>query len=105
DAIGPSKVSRQAYDAVRRGGTAVVVGMAPTGSEIPVPATIAGQEKTVKGSFYGSSRPAIDFPRLVDFYLQGQLKLDQMVSRRYQLEEINEALAAPPPRHNARRVI
>src|SRR5262249_11343501 len=105
DAIGLSKVSRQAYDAVRRGGTAVVVGMAPTGSEIPVPATIAGQEKTVKGSFYGSSRPAIDFPRLVDFYLQGKLKLDQMVSRRYQLEEINEAFAALARGDNARGVI
>ncbi|HEY3079609.1 MAG TPA: Zn-dependent alcohol dehydrogenase [Chloroflexota bacterium] len=105
DAIGLSKVSRQAYDAVRRGGTAVVVGMAPTGSEIPVPATIAGQEKTVKGCFYGSTRPSVDFPRLVDFYLAGRLKLDQMVSRRYQLEEINEAFAALARGDNARGVI
>jgi len=46
---------------VRRGGTAVIVGMAPTGSEISIPSTIAGEEKIVKGCFYGSSRPAVDF--------------------------------------------
>ena len=105
DAIGLPGVSRQAYDAVRRGGTAVVVGMAPTGSEIPVPAAIAAQEKTVKGCFYGSTRPSVDFPRLVDFYMQGKLKLDQMVTHRYQLEEINEAFAALARGDNARGVI
>jgi S-(hydroxymethyl)glutathione dehydrogenase/alcohol dehydrogenase len=105
DAIGLSKVSRQCYDAVRRGGTAVVVGMAPTGSEIAVPATIAGQEKTVKGCFYGSTRPAVDFPRLVDFYMQGKLKLDEMVSKRYPFEEINESFDALKRGDNARGVI
>jgi S-(hydroxymethyl)glutathione dehydrogenase/alcohol dehydrogenase len=105
DAIGNSKVSRMCYDVVRRGGTAVIVGMAPTGSEIVIPGTIPGEEKTVKGCFYGSTRPAVDFPRLVDFYLNGKLKLDQMISRTYKLDEINEAFDALGRGDNARGLI
>lgn len=105
DAIGDSRVSRLCYDAVRAGGTAVIVGMAPTGSEFSIPATIAGAEKTVKGCFYGSSRPAVDFPRLVDFYLRGALQLDQMITRSYTLDEINDAFDAMGRGENARGVI
>jgi Zn-dependent alcohol dehydrogenase len=105
DAIGSPKVSRACYDAVRRGGTAVIVGMAPTGSEISIPGTIPGEEKTVKGCFYGSTRPAVDFPRLVDFYLRGKLKLDQMVTRTYRLDQINEAFDALGRGDNARGLI
>jgi S-(hydroxymethyl)glutathione dehydrogenase/alcohol dehydrogenase len=105
DAIGLPKVSRQAYDATRRGGTTVIVGMAPTGAEIAIPSTIPGEAKTVKGCFYGSTRPAIDFPKLVDFYMQGRLKLDQIVSRTYDLDEINEAFDALARGENARGVV
>jgi S-(hydroxymethyl)glutathione dehydrogenase / alcohol dehydrogenase len=105
DAIGDSRVSRMCYDAVRRGGTAVIVGMAPTGSEISIPGTIPGDEKTLKGCFYGSTRPSVDFPRLVDFYMSGRLKLDQMVSRTYKLEQINEAFDALGRGDNARGLI
>jgi S-(hydroxymethyl)glutathione dehydrogenase / alcohol dehydrogenase len=105
DAIGDAKVSRLCYDAVRRGGTAVVVGMAPTGSEIPIPSTIAGEEKTLKGCFYGSSRPRVDFPRLVDFYLRGVLQLDRMITRTYRLEDINAAFDALAHGENARGLI
>jgi S-(hydroxymethyl)glutathione dehydrogenase/alcohol dehydrogenase len=105
DAIGDSKVSRACYDAVRRGGTAVIVGMAPTGSEISIPGTIAGEEKIVKGCFYGSSRPAVDFPRLVDFALRGVLQLDRMVTRTYPLADINAAFAALGRGDNARGLL
>jgi S-(hydroxymethyl)glutathione dehydrogenase/alcohol dehydrogenase len=105
DAIGDSRVSRACYDAVRRGGTAVVVGMAPTGSEISIPATIANDEKVVKGCFYGSARPAVDFPRLVDFYLRGALQLDQMITQTYGLDQINDAFDALGRGENARGLI
>jgi S-(hydroxymethyl)glutathione dehydrogenase / alcohol dehydrogenase len=105
DAIGDSTVSRACYDAVRRGGTAVIVGMAPTGSEIPIPSTIAGDEKIVKGCFYGSTRPAVDFPRLVDFYLRGVLQLDRMITRTYPLTDINAAFDALGRGDNARGVL
>ena len=103
DAIGRPAVSRQAFDAVRRGGTAVVVGVLPTGSEISVPGATAA--KTLKGCVMGSQRPPIDFPRLVELYLQGRLKLDEMISERYPLEQINEAYAALARGSNARGII
>jgi len=105
DAVGLPTVSRQAYDATRRGGTTLIVGMAPTGAEITLPGTVAGDAKTVKGCFYGSTRPSTDFPRLVDLYLQGRLKLDELVTRQYALDEINDAFAALERGDNARGVI
>ncbi|HLZ07326.1 MAG TPA: Zn-dependent alcohol dehydrogenase [Chloroflexota bacterium] len=105
DAIGLPKVSRQAYDVTRRGGTTVVVGMAPTGDQIPIPATIAGLSKTVKGCFYGSTRPSIDFPRLVDFDQRGLLQLGKIISRHYRLEDVNEAFDALHRGDNARGIM
>jgi len=49
------------------------------------------QEKTVMGSMYGSARPRIDFQKMLDLYKSGKLKLDELISRRFALEEINEA--------------
>jgi S-(hydroxymethyl)glutathione dehydrogenase/alcohol dehydrogenase len=103
DAIGLPTVSRQAYDATRRGGTTVIIGIPPSGAEISIPG--GPLAKTLKGSHYGSARPAIDFPRLVDLYMQGRLKLDQMANRTYHLEEINEAFDALARGENARGVV
>ena len=105
DAIGLPKVSRQAYDVTRRGGTTVVVGMAPTGDEILIPATIAASSKTVKGCFYGSTRPSIDFPRLVDFDRRGLLQLEKIISKHYRLEDVNEAFDALHRGDNARGIM
>jgi S-(hydroxymethyl)glutathione dehydrogenase/alcohol dehydrogenase len=66
---------------------------------------MALQEKTLKGTMYGSVRPNIDFPRLVDLYLAGRLKLDQLVSRTYALKEINDGFAALRSGHVARGVV
>ena len=105
DAIGTSRVSRQAYESTRRGGTTVVVGMAPTGAEIPIPGTIAYNSKTILGCFYGSARPSIDFPRLVDFSVRGQLQLDKIISKHYRLDQVNEAFDALHRGVNARGVM
>jgi S-(hydroxymethyl)glutathione dehydrogenase/alcohol dehydrogenase len=92
EAIGLKTTIEQCYHAVRRGGVAVVVGMAPDGVEASIPArTIAGDEKTLKGCFYGSTRARIDMPRLIDFYMDGRLLLDELVTRTYPLEQINAA--------------
>ncbi len=73
----------------------VLAGLAPMGSNTNLPgALITRQEKTVKGSYYGSAHPARDFPFLADLYLAGKLELDRLVTRTYQLEEINAAYAA-----------
>jgi Zn-dependent alcohol dehydrogenase len=51
------------------------------------------EEKTVMGSYYGTSHPAVDFPKYAQMYLDGKLPLDKLVSHRYSLEEINQAYA------------
>jgi S-(hydroxymethyl)glutathione dehydrogenase/alcohol dehydrogenase len=66
---------------------------------------MALQEKTLKGTMYGSVRPSIDFPRLVELYLDGRLKLDQLVSRTYKIEEINEGFTAMRTGQVARGVV
>jgi len=91
---------------VRPGGTAVIVGMAPQAARAPInPYLMAAQEKVIKGTMYGSVRPNVDFPWLVDLYLDGRLKIDQLVSRTYRLAEINEGFAAMRGGQVARGVI
>jgi S-(hydroxymethyl)glutathione dehydrogenase/alcohol dehydrogenase len=63
------------------------------------------QERTVMGSIYGSSRPRIDIPMLIDLYLAGKLKLDPLLTRTYPLEQINEAYEALERGETARSVL
>jgi Zn-dependent alcohol dehydrogenase len=94
DAIGSARTVQQAFEMVRAGGTAVVVGVAPQGQLAQIDAyAIAMQEKTLKGCFYGSARPRVDMLRLLDLYQQRRLKLDELISRRYTLDQINEGFA------------
>jgi len=95
-----------AFDAIRPGGTAVIVGMAAMAVRAPVtPYMMALQEKCLKGTMYGSVRPDLDFPRLVDLYMQKRLKIDELVSRTYRIEEINEGFAALRTGQVARGVV
>lgn len=95
EALGSGPTIQAAYNAIRAGGVAVIVGMAPTGEEAHVDAyALAYQEKTLKGCFYGSARGSIDMPRLLALAEAGRLDLDHLVTRRYTLDEINEAYAA-----------
>jgi S-(hydroxymethyl)glutathione dehydrogenase/alcohol dehydrogenase len=91
DAIGGEATTLQIVDAVRPGGTAVIVGMAAMNVRAPItPYMMALQEKCIKGTMYGSVRPNVDFPRLVNLYMDGRLKVDELVSRTYPIEQINE---------------
>lgn len=95
DAIGGEATTLQIVDAARNGGTAVIVGMAAMSVRAPIaPYYLALQEKVLRGTIYGSVRPNLDFPRLVDLYMDGRLRVDELVSRTYHLDEINEGFAA-----------
>lgn len=94
EAVGVPAVQETCLAAARPGGTIVLAGLAPMGSSTNLPgALLTRQEKTVKGSYYGSASPARDFPLLAELYLQGRLDLDRLVTRKYPLEEINAAYA------------
>jgi NDMA-dependent alcohol dehydrogenase len=95
EVIGNPKTMATAYQSVRRGGTAVAVGIPPFGSEMTINAgELVYQEKTLKGSYYGTSRPHADMPRLLDLFLAGRLPIDRLVSRSYPIEKVNEAYDA-----------
>jgi len=92
EAIGLSETIEAAFESLAPGGTAVVVGQVPDGVRINLdPMTMSDREKTIRGSNYGSARPLVDFPHLVELYMQGRLQLDPLISRRIKLEQIDEA--------------
>lgn len=93
--VGAKAAIEQGFFLLARGGTLVIVGMPPTGVETAFdPGTFASDGQIVLGSKMGSARLPVDIPRLVGLYRQGRLKLDELISGRYRLEEINEAVAS-----------
>jgi S-(hydroxymethyl)glutathione dehydrogenase / alcohol dehydrogenase len=92
-AVGSAAAIEQGATLLRRGGTLVVVGMPATGVKTCFEAVdIADQGIRILGSKMGSTRLRADVPLLADWYLQGRLKLDELISGRYALEQINDAL-------------
>jgi S-(hydroxymethyl)glutathione dehydrogenase/alcohol dehydrogenase len=105
EAIGLGKTAEQAFNMLRRGGTANVIGMIPVGQTVTLMGAAFLGEKRIQGSLMGSNRFPVDMPRFVDFYMSGKLKLDEMISRRLKLEEINEAFDEMKTGQIARSVV
>ena len=94
ESVGISTLQETALEATRPGGTLTLVGLTPVGSSTNLPGSVITRtEKVIRGSFYGSVNTSRDFPMFLDLYLAGQLKLEELVTRRWALEEINEAYA------------
>ena len=94
-AVGNTRAVSQACDALAPGGSCVVIGVPETGATVPLDVRpIVTGERVVRGSSYGSARTREDLPRLVNLYLAGKLRIDEMVNRRYGLDEANEAFRA-----------
>jgi len=106
EAVGRAATIRQAFESLCKGGTAVAIGIAAKEELISIPPqNLVYGERRLVGSFYGSTRPRADFARFVDLYLAGRLKLDQLVTREWRLDEINEAFAAMNAGEVARGII
>jgi S-(hydroxymethyl)glutathione dehydrogenase/alcohol dehydrogenase len=97
---------QQAWDSLAPGGTCVVIG-APASSERMAidPLNLYRDEKHLTGSRYGSARVFDDFSRFVDLYLAGKLELDQLITKQYALEDVNEAHRALAAGENMRGLI
>ena len=93
EAIGNTNAARQAFDMIRSGGTACIVGMMPLGSEISIPGPAFLAEKKMIGCMYGSTNFREHMPKLVDLFLAGRLDLSNLVSQRMGLEDVNRAFA------------
>ena len=105
EAIGLKATAEQAFRMLRPGGTATVIGMIPPGQMVELHGVDFLAEKKIQGSMMGSNRFRVDMPRFVDFYLQGKLHLDDMISNRIALSNINEGMAALETGEIARSVI
>ncbi len=105
EAIGLKKAAEQAFDCLRPGGTATVIGMIPVGQKVELEGSVFLREKKIQGCSMGSNRFKVDMPRYVDLYLQGRLRLDEMITRRGRLEDVNEAFRAMKAGEVARTVL
>jgi S-(hydroxymethyl)glutathione dehydrogenase/alcohol dehydrogenase len=92
EAVGLPRLQELALELARPGGTVTLAGLSAMGTATNLPgAVLVRQEKTVKGSYYGTVHAPRDFPKLLDLYMEGRLPLGKMVSVRYPLAAINEA--------------
>ena len=105
EAIGLKATAEEAFAMLRRGGTATVIGMIPIGQNVEVPGFELLYEKKLQGSNMGSNRFRVDMPRFIDLYMDGRLKLDELVSQRIALHDVNEGFEAMKAGSVARSVI
>jgi S-(hydroxymethyl)glutathione dehydrogenase/alcohol dehydrogenase len=106
ECVGSGELAATAYRSIGRGGLAVVVGVAKPGDSTAVRTmTLPFEEKTLTGSYFGSCVPRIDFPRMLALYMGGQLKLDELITRRYRIDEAALAFSDLESGKNARGVI
>src|SRR5439155_9610988 len=105
-AVGSSQAAAMAWGPLGRGGTCVMVGLPPAGERIQIdPGSRVGPERRLVGSCYGSASVFADFPRMVELYLAGKLKIDELITRRYTIGEVNEAFRALTAGELARGII
>ncbi len=106
ECIGLVPTVQQAVAMTGRGGTTVLVGVVPIGKTVEIIASdLTLQEKKITGSYMGSNRFRFDMPKYIEYYLDGRLKLDEMISSRIKLDEINEAFDLMRKGEAARQVI
>lgn len=103
---GSGAAVEQGIKLARRAGTVVLVGMPPSGNTSQIdPGQVAHDGQRILGSKVGSARPQIDIPRLLQLYRDGRLKLDELVSKRYPLADINQAIVSSVRGEALRNVI
>ncbi len=106
ECTGLPELMQQAFLATRRGGSAIVVGVSPFGVDVNIPACMLGlQERSLVGSLYGSGRMQHDVPKLLGWYGEQRLKLDELVTCEVPLADINDAIAAMEAGVGIRHVI
>ncbi|MBI2724524.1 MAG: Zn-dependent alcohol dehydrogenase [Chloroflexi bacterium] len=105
EAIGLKATAEQAFASLGTGGTATVIGMIPLGQKVELDGYQFLSEKKIQGSMMGSNRFRVDMPRYIELYLQGRLKLDEMISVKGRLDDVNEAFRAMKAGEVARTVL
>jgi S-(hydroxymethyl)glutathione dehydrogenase/alcohol dehydrogenase len=106
ECVGNGKVVEQAYKALGRAGTVVVVGVADMKDKTSISTfALPADERTLKGSWLGSARPQYDFPKILNLYKANRLKLDELITQTYSIDEAPQAFEDMIAGKNARGVI
>ncbi len=105
EAIGLKQTIEDGFAMLAKGGLETIVGAARFDTKVEFPALAFLREKRVQGSMMGGVRSSIDIPRYIDLYMDGRLKLDELISRRRPLSELNEAFDDMQTGELARSVI
>ncbi|HYC21058.1 MAG TPA: Zn-dependent alcohol dehydrogenase [Candidatus Bathyarchaeia archaeon] len=106
EVIGNTSVIEQAFNALRAGGKLVIVGVPAVSSQVTFPAAFFPlAEKAVLGSYYGSPRYRYDMPMILDLYMAKKLKLDELISKRLKIDDIQVAFDLMEKGEVARSVI
>ena len=106
DTVGGPATLKTALACARKGGAVVLTGLSRVDAQVSIAMfPFVMQEKRLIGSVYGSGQPARDIPRLVSLYQAGRLKLSELVSRTYTLDQVNDALAALAASDGARGIV
>ncbi|MFZ9405538.1 MAG: Zn-dependent alcohol dehydrogenase [Burkholderiaceae bacterium] len=105
ECIGLKVTTEMCFAMLRPGGTATIIGMIPVGTKIELHGPDFLRERRIQGSMMGSNRFRVDMPRLIEFYQQGRLPLQHLISNRLKLDQINEGFAALAKGGVARNVI
>jgi Zn-dependent alcohol dehydrogenase len=92
EAVGNIAVIKQALECLGPGGTLTIVGVPKMGSSFDFVVHALYQNKAILGCRYGTARPRVDFPMLAELYLSGRLKIDELITHHYSLEEFDRAL-------------
>jgi Zn-dependent alcohol dehydrogenase len=91
ETVGSASVLQNAYAATRRGGTTVTVGLPDPSQNLTIQAvSLVAEERTLKGSYLGSSVPARDIPLFIGRYLAGRLPVDRLLTHRLDMDQLNE---------------
>ena len=105
EVVGAAETLRLAFSATRPGGTTVMVGLPAQHAEVTVPGRELFFDRTLMGTFYGAARPRRDFAWILDMYMDGRLRLDELATRERPLEELNLAFEDMEAGRAARTVL
>jgi S-(hydroxymethyl)glutathione dehydrogenase / alcohol dehydrogenase len=105
EAIGTKTTAEQAFQMLRPGGTATIIGMVPFGVKIELHGADFLRDRKIQGTSMGGNRFRVDMPRLLSLWQQGRLKLDHLISGKLRLDQINEGFVALKSAEPVRQLI
>jgi NDMA-dependent alcohol dehydrogenase len=107
EAISRPHTIAQAFEATARMGTIVVIGLTPSHYDsLPIsPLSLVLSQKTMMGTMYGTSNALVEIPKILSMYDQGQVKLEELVTTTYRLDQINQGYTDMVAGRNIRGVV